>query len=112
MRAFAIRPASDASLPDGERRRWLGLLIGALMADAARSQSQTAGFPERPITLYCPWTAGGPTDIALRALAEALVRTLQGKRVLIENKPGAGGALGAQMMAASAKPDGYTPSIP
>jgi tripartite-type tricarboxylate transporter receptor subunit TctC len=54
-----------------------------------------------------PWPAGGTTDIALRALAEAVGRQLN-QRFVVENKPGAGGALAAQQMAASAKPDGYT----
>jgi tripartite-type tricarboxylate transporter receptor subunit TctC len=63
-------------------------------------------FPDRPLTLYCPWTAGGPTDIGMRALAEAASKQF-GQRIIIENKPGAGGALGAQQVA-GAKPDGYT----
>ena len=77
---------------------WLACASVALAQDA---------FPERPITLICPWTPGGNTDIALRALAEVAARHL-GKRIVIENKPGAGGALGPQNMAAGAKPDGYT----
>ena len=76
------------------------LLCGAPLAGAQE-------FPARPITLLVPWTAGGPTDIAVRALGDALSRQLN-QRVLIENKPGAGGALAAQQMAATAKPDGYT----
>ena len=54
-----------------------------------------------------PWVAGGGSDIVLRVLAEAAARQL-GQRFIIENKPGAGGALAAQHMAANAKPDGYT----
>ncbi len=91
--------------------RSLGLAVVCILAAGAGSgelRAQTASaFPERPITLICPWTPGGNTDIALRALAEAASRQL-GKRLIIENKPGAGGALGAQGMAANAKPDGYT----
>ncbi len=80
----------------------------AWLACAAVVQAQaTDSFPERPITLICPWTPGGNTDIALRALAEAAGKHL-GRRIIIDNKPGAGGALGAQNMAANAKPDGYT----
>jgi len=93
---------------DTDRRRLLALLAGALAAPRALAQAETGTYPDRPITLYCPWTAGGPTDIALRGLADALTRVLGGKRIIIENKPGAGGALGAQSMAATAKPDGYT----
>ncbi len=94
-------------------RSWRSLGVGlvcvlATVAGSGELRAQTASaFPERPITLICPWTPGGNTDIALRALAEAASRQL-GKRIVIENKPGAGGALGAQGMAANAKPDGYT----
>lgn len=66
-----------------------------------------AQYPARPITLYIPWAPGGATDIALRSLAEAAGRQMN-QRIVLENKPGAGGALAAQHMAATAKPDGYT----
>jgi tripartite-type tricarboxylate transporter receptor subunit TctC len=64
-------------------------------------------YPSRPITLLVPWVAGGGSDIALRALAEGAGKHL-GQRIVVENKPGVGGALAAQHMAANAKPDGYT----
>jgi tripartite-type tricarboxylate transporter receptor subunit TctC len=80
--------------------RWIACL--AVLCGTAQAQN----FPDRPITLYCPWTAGGPTDIGMRALAEAASKQF-GQRIIIENKPGAGGALGAQQVA-GAKPDGYT----
>jgi tripartite-type tricarboxylate transporter receptor subunit TctC len=85
-------------------RRCFFLLV--LCAGIAHAQVADT-FPERPITLICPWTPGGNTDIALRALADVAARNL-GKRIVIDNRPGAGGALGPQNMAASAKPDGYT----
>ena len=65
------------------------------------------GFPNRPITLICPWPAGGSTDTHLRKLAELAAKHL-GQPVIVENRPGAGGMLGPAGMAASAKPDGYT----
>ena len=78
------------------------------LACSSPTRAQSAEtFPERPITLICPWTAGGGSDIAMRALAEAAAKHV-GKRIIIENKPGAGGALGVQNMAAGARPDGYT----
>lgn len=83
-------------------------LLAAITALAAvTGNAQAQGYPNRPVTLLVPWTAGGPTDLAVRALGEALGRQLN-QRVIIENKPGAGGALAAQQMAATAKPDGYT----
>lgn len=92
-----------------QRRRLL--IAGAGFAAAGVARAQSAGreggsFPERPITLFCPFTAGGNTDIAIRALAEAAARQF-GKRVIIENRPGAGGALAAQLVSGT-KPDGYT----
>ena len=63
-------------------------------------------FPTRPIRYICPWTAGGTTDIVMRAFAESAGKAL-GQNVLIENRPGAGGTLGAVELV-NAKPDGYT----
>jgi tripartite-type tricarboxylate transporter receptor subunit TctC len=65
------------------------------------------GYPERPINLIVPWPAGGGTDIAMRALADVLGRQLN-TRVVVENKPGAGGTIGPAVMAANSRPDGYT----
>ncbi len=79
---------------------WLALMCAA----HAHAQSQ---YPVKPITLLVPWVAGGHTDIVLRVLAETASKHLN-QRIVVENKPGAGGALAAQQMAASAKPDGYT----
>jgi tripartite-type tricarboxylate transporter receptor subunit TctC len=73
------------------------------IAPAALAQD----FPTRPITLICPWPAGGSTDTHLRKFAEIAGRYL-GQPIVVENKPGAGGMLGPAGMAASARPDGYT----
>ncbi len=63
-------------------------------------------FPSRPITFICPWPPGGSSDAVIRALAESVGKVL-GVSVVVENKPGAGGTLGAAAMV-TAKPDGYT----
>lgn len=81
--------------------------LGLCVIIAAAWCHAQAPYPARPITLLVPWAPGGGTDIALRALAEGAGKHL-GQRIVIENKPGAGGALAAQHMAATAKPDGYT----
>jgi tripartite-type tricarboxylate transporter receptor subunit TctC len=65
-----------------------------------------SNFPSRPIKLICPWPAGGSTDAIMRALGESVSRILNNP-VIIENKGGAGGMLGANELV-SAKPDGYT----
>jgi tripartite-type tricarboxylate transporter receptor subunit TctC len=83
------------------------LKTAALVTLPALSVSVAAqAFPARPITLICPWPAGGSTDIVMRAIAESAGKAL-GQTMIIDNKPGAGGTLGAVAML-SAKPDGYT----
>jgi tripartite-type tricarboxylate transporter receptor subunit TctC len=83
------------------------LAAAAVLAAVFASPAFTQGYPNRPITLICPWPAGGPTDQHLRKLAELASRQL-GQPIIVENKPGAGGMLGPASMARSAAPDGYT----
>lgn len=73
----------------------------AVVAPAASAQQ----FPSRPITIVVPFAAGGPTDTVARSVAAAMEKTLNNP-VLVENKPGAGGTLGADNVAKAA-PDGY-----
>lgn len=84
-------------------RRHLLAAGGALLAAPAVAQ---AGFPNRPIRLIVPWPPGGSTDGQFRALADVATRIL-GQPVLVENRSGAAGTLGAQMMASEARGDGY-----
>ena len=63
-------------------------------------------YPNRPITLIAPWPTGGSSDAVMRAFAESAGKAL-GATIVVENKPGAGGTLGAAAMV-NAKPDGYT----
>ncbi len=72
------------------------------MATAAR-----ADYPDKPITLIVPFSAGGPTDKVARDLAEALRKPLGGQSIVIENVGGAGGTLGATKVARASN-DGYT----
>jgi tripartite-type tricarboxylate transporter receptor subunit TctC len=85
------------------KRLALAILLAMFpLAKAALAQS----FPERPITLVNPYAAGGPADLLARTVAEGMSEAL-GRPVVVENRPGAGTAVGARAVA-QAKPDGYT----
>lgn len=86
------------------RRRLLAAVAGTALAPRLRAQGDT--FPNRPITLWVPWPAGGSTDISLRVLAEIAGRHL-GQRIVIENRSGAGGTLVMPILQHAAA-DGYT----
>lgn len=78
--------------------------IGALTL--ATGTAFAEDFPTRPVTIVVPYTAGGATDTLARVIAAPLGEAL-GQPVVIENKPGAGGAVGAEYVVRS-KSDGYT----
>ena len=86
----------------GRRLCLLGLLSMALPLHA----SFAGDYPERTIKIVVPFPAGGPTDVAARLIAQSLA-TRFGKGVVVENHPGAGGRIGAKVVA-TATPDGYT----
>jgi tripartite-type tricarboxylate transporter receptor subunit TctC len=75
----------------------------ALIAPAS---AQAQAYPNKPIRLVVPYAAGGATDIIARAAAAEISKTI-GQPVTVDNRPGAGGNVGSEMVARSA-PDGYT----
>lgn len=79
------------------------LLAGLPLCGVAQTQ---AAWPSKPITLVVPFPPGGTTDVLARSLAEQLGPAL-GQSVIVENKPGAGATLGADLVA-KARPDGHT----
>jgi tripartite-type tricarboxylate transporter receptor subunit TctC len=82
------------------------LLAAAVIAVLAVAGAQAQEYPKRPIKVVIAFPPGGPTDFVGRLLAEKL-RELLGQPLIIENKAGANGAIGADFVAKSA-PDGYT----
>jgi tripartite-type tricarboxylate transporter receptor subunit TctC len=87
-------------------RKVLSFIIGMLVAAAASAQS----WPQKPVRFIVPFPPGGATDISARLLGERLSQ-IWGQQVVIENRGGAGGGVGAAE-AARAAPDGYTLFFP
>ncbi|MDH0361844.1 Bug family tripartite tricarboxylate transporter substrate binding protein [Comamonas aquatica] len=89
------------------RRTGLKTLAAATLAVACMGSALAAdAYPDKPLTMIVPFSAGGTTDILARIVGQALGQEL-GQTIIIENKPGAGGNIGAQQ-ASRAKADGYT----
>jgi tripartite-type tricarboxylate transporter receptor subunit TctC len=78
------------------------IALFGLVASSAEAQS----WPERPVVLVVPYSAGGPTDVVARMLAVPMAKAL-GRAVIVENRAGAGGTIAAAHVARAA-PDGYT----
>ena len=88
-------------------RRLALALAGATLAAPARAQGR---YPDRPIRVFVPFPPGGTTDIQMRSLCEGASRRI-GQPIVIENRPGAGGSMGATALAQGTRPDGYTLSV-
>jgi tripartite-type tricarboxylate transporter receptor subunit TctC len=90
------------------RRRALALAAAVPLTGLAARPTATlaADWPDRPIRVIVPFAAGGASDILARAIAPRLSETLR-QPVLVDNRPGAGGTLGADLVA-KAPPDGHT----
>jgi len=87
------------------KRRTMLVGIAALIAGAFAAPAMAA-FPEKPITVICPWAPGGGTDVLLRALSKEAEKFL-GQSINVVNQTGGAGAIGHNAIRA-ARPDGYT----
>ncbi|HEY2977269.1 MAG TPA: tripartite tricarboxylate transporter substrate binding protein [Burkholderiaceae bacterium] len=87
------------------RRVWL-CAAASVVALSAGTAAQAQAYPTRPIRLVVPFAAGGGTDVLARVVGEKMSAGL-GQPVIIDNKPGAAGLIGTDMVAKAA-PDGYT----
>jgi tripartite-type tricarboxylate transporter receptor subunit TctC len=82
------------------------ILLAALPALVAVQSEAQQGYPSRPVTIIVPFPAGGATDVVARNIAQSLSGRI-GQQVVIDNRPGANGAIGSAFVA-KARPDGYT----
>ena len=90
------------------RRQILKLASASAASIALPQWVHAQAFPSRTIRYICPWPAGGSTDAVIRSLADSAGKIL-GATIIVDNKPGAAGMLGANELV-NAKPDGYTVS--
>jgi tripartite-type tricarboxylate transporter receptor subunit TctC len=88
------------------RRRALSLSAGLLMASGVGRTARAQAYPDKPIRLVVPLGPGGPSDVAARLMTQVIPAAL-GQPLVVENRPGAGGAIGSRFVASS-EPDGYT----
>ena len=86
--------------------RFVALIVIAISAGSALAQPAPANYPDRPVRLIVPFPAGSATDTVSRLLAQKLSVRL-GQQVVVENRPGASGNIGVDLIARAA-PDGYT----
>jgi len=88
------------------RRDVLRLLAGAAALAGLGRRASAAGYPSRPVRLIVPYPAGGAPDIVARLISKWLTERF-GQQFIVDNRTGAGGNLGTEMVAKAA-PDGYT----
>jgi tripartite-type tricarboxylate transporter receptor subunit TctC len=91
------------------RRRFLQLTAGATVLPALWQVAAADTFPSRPITIVCPFAAGGATDVMSRVLADPMGKAL-GQTIIVEDLTGAAGAIGVAKVVRSPA-DGYTLSV-
>ena len=96
---FALAPRQSLKV-------FAAALVSALALSCAAQRAAAQAYPTRPVTVIVPFAAGGGNDILARLLTQHMGQAL-GQQFVIENRPGAGGTIGARAVAKAA-PDGYT----
>ena len=99
-------PTMKNSTTNPSRRLALAALLGLIASPLVVPQASAQSFPDKSLRLIVPFPAGGPTDIVARPLGQLLSDSLK-QPVVIDNRGGAGGSIGADLVAKS-PPDGYT----
>jgi tripartite-type tricarboxylate transporter receptor subunit TctC len=99
------RRARKSAANKGNGIRLKRLVLGALLL-AAGAAASAENYPDRMLKLVVPFPPGGPTDVAARIIGQKMGEGLK-QQVVVENRPGASGTIGAEVVAKSA-PDGYT----
>src|ERR1700755_2204472 len=101
----AIRGDNCGPFEGAPRSRTLARFV-AVVATALTAVAAHADWPDHPVKWIVPFAPGGANDLMARAAADGVSKRI-GQPIVIENKPGAGAAIGADYVAKS-KPDGYT----
>ena len=86
--------------------RWAGQCAFAILGATALAAPASAAYPDKPIKMVVPYPPGGPTDLVSRGAAAAMAEVI-GQPIVVDNKSGASGMIGADQVARS-DPDGYT----
>jgi len=89
-----------------QTRGRMALLLAACALAVAAPPAMAQDYPQKPIKMITPYPPGGPTDVLARAISQKLSERL-GQPIVIDNRPGASGMIGADLVAKAA-PDGYT----
>ncbi|WP_427029190.1 Bug family tripartite tricarboxylate transporter substrate binding protein [Halomonas sp. H2] len=81
--------------------------LGAALLAVSALTASADDYPQRPIQVIVPYSAGGGTDVSMRILAESMERNIPGATIVVRNQSGGGGSIGTSGMV-NARPDGYT----